>query len=195
MSTLLALLLAAWVDFGWQGLGQGGVEYIVQVRPEQWESFRERGFTSEVPANLRGIRRIRIVVGQEALPNEGTVPAVAPPEAAVAAKPLLPASPNGPQDSQADGAHTVRYNQLTSGDQADPSAAGGASSSDSESQAQAATAGQTFWPLGTQVQLQLGLGIAVLALGFLAWTHIGLRARYRNLLRKAHVRSALMNGG
>ena len=76
------------VDFGWQTLSGGGIEYIVQVEPQLIDSFRQEGFTSEVPAGLRDIRRIRIEVGNERLPNQGdltgpTIAQAAPAKAAV----------------------------------------------------------------------------------------------------------------
>ena len=67
---------AAGVQFGWQPLDSGGREYIVQVEPQLVNTFRKEGFTSDVPPDLRDIRRIRIVVGNSPLPNQGvmTVP-------------------------------------------------------------------------------------------------------------------------
>lgn len=72
------------VDFGWQTVSGGGIEYIVQVEPDLIDSFRQEGFTSEVPAGLRDIRRIRIEVGSGRLPNQGdlkgpTIAAATPP--------------------------------------------------------------------------------------------------------------------
>lgn len=59
------------VDFGWQTVSGGGIEYLVQVEPELIDSFRQEGFTSELPAGLRDIRRIRITVGKGQLPHQG----------------------------------------------------------------------------------------------------------------------------
>ena len=87
------------VDFGWQTLSGGGIEYIVQVEPQLIDSFRQEGFTSEVPAGLRDIRRIRIEVGNERLPNQGnltgpTIAQAAPAKAAVkGADDVAPAAP------------------------------------------------------------------------------------------------------
>jgi hypothetical protein len=74
---LLLLLIpipARAVQFGWQPLSDGGIEYQVQVEPELLDSFRAEGFTSDIPASLqRDLRRIRITVGNSKLPNEGDV--------------------------------------------------------------------------------------------------------------------------
>ena len=51
---------------GGKPLSGGGIEYMVQVEPQLIDSFRQEGFTSEVPAGLRDIRRIRIDGGQRA---------------------------------------------------------------------------------------------------------------------------------
>ena len=86
------------VDFGWQTVSGGGIEYLVQVEPELIDSFRQEGFTSEVPAGLRDIRRIRITVGKGQLPNQGdlTGPTIA--QAAPAAV--------EPKDERAKGSRT-----------------------------------------------------------------------------------------
>jgi hypothetical protein len=39
---LLALAVVG-VDYGYQPDGQGGVDYIVQVAPENWEQARQAG--------------------------------------------------------------------------------------------------------------------------------------------------------
>jgi hypothetical protein len=71
---LLAPIPARAVQFGWQPLPDGGIEYRVQVEPELLDSFRGEGFTSDIPASLqRDLRRIRITVGNSKLPNEGDV--------------------------------------------------------------------------------------------------------------------------
>ena len=74
-ASLLVLLAGAAttaqaVQFGWQELNGGGIEYIVQVEPELLDSFHDQGFTSDLPPNMRDVRSIRIVVGKEKLPNQ-----------------------------------------------------------------------------------------------------------------------------
>jgi hypothetical protein len=68
---LLAPAAAHAVDFGWQELQGGGIEYLIQVEPSLVDSFRQGGFSSDIPPGLRDVRRISIVVGDATLPNQG----------------------------------------------------------------------------------------------------------------------------
>ena len=75
LASLLVLLAGAAttaqaVQFGWQELNGGGIEYIVQVEPDLLDSFHDQGFISDLPPNMRDVRSIRIVVGKEKLPNQ-----------------------------------------------------------------------------------------------------------------------------
>jgi hypothetical protein len=65
-----AATVAQAVQFGWQELNGGGIQYIVQVEPELLDSFHDQGFTSDLPASMHDVRNIRIVVGKEKLPNQ-----------------------------------------------------------------------------------------------------------------------------
>ncbi len=79
-ATCVALgILASAIQWGWQDIAQGGREYIVQIEPQlaDLDAFRKEGFSSDIPPGLRNIRRIRIVVGSEPLPNQGEMPPVA----------------------------------------------------------------------------------------------------------------------
>lgn len=76
------LLLAAasiGVDFGWQPIAGGGVEYIIQIEPELLESLASgrADIVSEIPTFLRGVRSYRITVGTGPLPHHGEPPPVA----------------------------------------------------------------------------------------------------------------------
>ncbi len=76
------LLLAAasfGVDFGWQPIAGGGVEYIIQIEPELLESLASgrADIVSEIPPFLRGVRSYRITVGTGPLPHHGEPPPVA----------------------------------------------------------------------------------------------------------------------
>ncbi|HZZ30316.1 MAG TPA: hypothetical protein VFE46_20120 [Pirellulales bacterium] len=65
---------ASAVQFGWQSLPEGGIEYLVQVEPDLLDSFRQQGFTSDIPPGLQGqLRRIHISIGDAKLPNQGDV--------------------------------------------------------------------------------------------------------------------------
>jgi hypothetical protein len=90
-------ILASAIQWGWQPLTDGGREYIVQVEPQltDIDAFRKSGFTSDVPPGLRDIRRIRIVVGSDPLPNQGEMaPAdAAPPKPSRTASQPLPTVP------------------------------------------------------------------------------------------------------
>jgi hypothetical protein len=75
------LLLAAagvGVDFGWQPIAGGGVEYIIQIEPELLESLASgrADIVSEIPPFLRGVRSYRITVGTGPLPHHGEPPPV-----------------------------------------------------------------------------------------------------------------------
>ena len=77
-ATCVALgILASAIQWGWQDIAQGGREYIVQIEPQlaDIDAFRKDGFSSDIPPGFRDIRRIRIVVGSEPLPNQGDMTA------------------------------------------------------------------------------------------------------------------------
>src|SRR5580692_5216380 len=104
-AALVALgILASTIQWGWQKLDDGGEEYVVQVEPQLTDlnTFRKQGFVSYVPPGLRDIRRIRIVMGSEPLPNEGdmnpvgltpTAPPASPPTPSPTASEPPPAAP------------------------------------------------------------------------------------------------------
>ena len=79
------------IDFGWQELPGGGIEYLVQVEPTLVDSFKQGGFQSDIPPGLRDIRRIHIVVGEEKLPNQGNLDG---PKVARNAQPPVEPTPN-----------------------------------------------------------------------------------------------------
>jgi hypothetical protein len=70
-ATFPLILAAAGIQWGWEPSAGGGNTYIVQVEPELIDTFREQGFSSDVPPDLRDIRRIEIRVGAGALPHQG----------------------------------------------------------------------------------------------------------------------------
>jgi len=94
-------LAAHAVQFGWQALPDGGIEYLVQVEPELLDAFRQDGFSSDVPANLqRDLRRIRITVGNKKLPNEGDVNGPKPISQGPSAGPTAAGGSNSPPAGQ-----------------------------------------------------------------------------------------------
>jgi hypothetical protein len=70
-SIVLLAFAATGIQFGSEALPSGGNTYIVQIEPELIDTFREKGFSSDVPPGLRDIRRIEIRVGTAPLPNQG----------------------------------------------------------------------------------------------------------------------------
>jgi hypothetical protein len=62
------------VTFGWRELQDGGFEYIVQVEPALVDAFREKGFSSYIPKDVPKFSHITLKIGEEKLPNEGTLP-------------------------------------------------------------------------------------------------------------------------
>lgn len=74
MNGILVLLAtsAIGVDFGWKPIEDGSLEYIIQVEPELLEIIKSgEPIINEIPNNVRGARRLRIIVGREKLPREG----------------------------------------------------------------------------------------------------------------------------
>jgi len=64
----VVLVLTLGVDVGWQPLEDGELEYVVQIEPDLWELMRDgEEITSELPPDIRGVRRYRIKVGTEPL--------------------------------------------------------------------------------------------------------------------------------
>jgi hypothetical protein len=75
MNSAAWLLAAATlgVDYGWRLDANGQLEYIVQIPASQLETLRDspEGATSNIPPELvRHVKRIRIVVGNDALPRD-----------------------------------------------------------------------------------------------------------------------------
>ncbi len=68
---LLIALATSGIQWGWEPSAGGGNTYIVQVEPELIDTFRDHGYSSDVPPELRDIRRIEIRVGSGALPHQG----------------------------------------------------------------------------------------------------------------------------
>ncbi len=76
-----AILLAAlpslfgFTDLGWQPAEEGGLEFVIQIEPELLDDLREgRAVVNEIPPDLRGIRRFRIVVGDQPIPRRPQQP-------------------------------------------------------------------------------------------------------------------------
>ncbi len=97
MTGVLVCLSAAvlGVDFGWQPLADGGVEYIIQIEPQMLDSLQSgESLSSALPTSGHNIRRYRIVVGTAELPHHGE-----PLPEATSDQP--PAGQHGPETSEA----------------------------------------------------------------------------------------------
>ncbi|MGB9687956.1 hypothetical protein [Thermogutta sp.] len=107
----LILLLCCGVDVGWQPSGDGGIEYIIQISPEELQNLRPGDIlaASDVPPNLPPITTYRVVVGSGPLPrklpeaafsNSQELPSAAhagrPPSASPGLRATPPGSPPGP---------------------------------------------------------------------------------------------------
>jgi len=106
---LPALLMATatlGVDYGWQPTPEGQVEYIIQIEPDLLRTLTDgQQITSEIPPELRGVRRFTIRVGTGPVPRQlppGGLPQhnvamlhqddiVVPPELGGLASPAMPA--------------------------------------------------------------------------------------------------------
>src|ERR1700753_4078518 len=77
MTGLLFCLSAAamGVDYGWQPLAGGGIEYIIQIDPALVDSLKAGSdLFSDLPSSVSNVRRYRITVGNERLPPSGEPP-------------------------------------------------------------------------------------------------------------------------
>ena len=74
MTGLLVCLSAAalGVDYGWQPIAGGGIEYVIQIEPQMLDALkRGEDVSSALPAGALNIRRYRILVGDATLPHHG----------------------------------------------------------------------------------------------------------------------------
>ena len=63
--------MALGIDYSWQPLPEGGVEYIIQLDPQTLESLRAgEAIQSDIPPTAGEVRSYRIVVGAKRLPRE-----------------------------------------------------------------------------------------------------------------------------
>ena len=76
----LLLVIAAGITYGWQPDREGGVEYIIQVPPDQVERLQRTGeLTSVIDPAVRGhVSRVIIRVGTDPLPRETPGPSARP---------------------------------------------------------------------------------------------------------------------
>ena len=60
----LATLLATGIEAAYVPADEGGGDYLVRVEPDLVKSSSSYQFTSDVPADARDVRRVRIFVGE-----------------------------------------------------------------------------------------------------------------------------------
>jgi hypothetical protein len=96
--TLFMAVALMGAEVGWQPLPEGGVEYIIEINPDSWESLQSgQAIQSDIPpAVLREIRSYRIIVGNKKLPRQ-LPPRPTPMAESPAGKGVTPASKPLPQ--------------------------------------------------------------------------------------------------
>ena len=74
--TALLLLAAGGINYGWKPDDQGGVEYVIQIPPDQLQELQRIGqVSSAIDPAVRGhVSRIVVQVG------EGPLPRITPPD-------------------------------------------------------------------------------------------------------------------
>ena len=72
-STAVVLLVfaATGIQFGSEALPSGGNTYIVQIEPELIDTFREKGFSSDVPPGLAIFGGSRFASARRLCPIKG----------------------------------------------------------------------------------------------------------------------------
>lgn len=167
-------ILASTIQWGWQKLDDGGEEYVVQVEPQltDLDTFRKQGFVSYVPPGLRDIRRIRIVMGTDPLPNEGDMYPVGltptpPPQpavpgtlpAGVSAEPLKTSRPHEPPSSKvtlADGHQSAdAAGNVAAGNVTEPSSESKTSAAERAKQRSPSDGPETEVPAATPLAISL----------------------------------------
>ena len=76
---------AVGIDTGWQQMPEGGMEYIIQLQPQDLEALRDgQPLCSDIPPAAGNVRSYRMVVDSKPLPRDEAAPAVPeiPPKAA-----------------------------------------------------------------------------------------------------------------
>lgn len=112
MTGLFVCLSAAvlGVDYGWQPIAGGGIEYIIQIEPQMLDALtRGEDLSSALPPAARNIRRYRIVAGNAPLPHHGEPLPIDQGE-----------EPAAEQETTAAEASPVRYDRLEDGGVAAP---------------------------------------------------------------------------
>jgi hypothetical protein len=70
------------VTYGWQPINEQQIEFLVQIAPERLAILAKEPITGELPAELKGVTRVRIRAGTGNLPRQN-LPPTSPPIAAI----------------------------------------------------------------------------------------------------------------
>ncbi|MFM7846298.1 MAG: hypothetical protein ACKPEY_18990 [Planctomycetota bacterium] len=73
MNAMALMIVAATmgVDYGWHKVADGEWEYIIQIEPGLLDTLSKgQALVSQIPPELKGIRRFRIQIGQGEVPRE-----------------------------------------------------------------------------------------------------------------------------
>lgn len=102
MMGALACLSAAvlGIDYGWQPVAGGGIEYIIQIEPQMLERLKAgEDIFSDLPPQTGNIRGYRITVGTSPLPHQGQpLPSAGAAPAQAAARSPSDVMPIAPRD-------------------------------------------------------------------------------------------------
>ncbi len=76
-SMVLVAAATLGIDYGWQPLDDGQLEYIIQIKPELLSAMQQgEDVFSELLPEVRGVRRIRVKIGNDPLPRLGSMPEI-----------------------------------------------------------------------------------------------------------------------
>jgi hypothetical protein len=171
IAALVATILGGlWIDYGWQPLAGGGNEYIIQVPPELIDTLHRDGIESYVPPGVENIRRIRITVGREKLPQT------------VARESQRPGSPAAEEPSKATMPATSDAEKRVAKYPEEPKSAVVNGDDKSLTTGANADAAGDLFGFDAFTLAAIGLGIACALVVFLVWANLSMRARYRALL-------------
>ena len=198
-SLLLAIAVSAvGGDVGWQPLPGGGLEYIIQIKPHLVDRLKEGiDITSDVPANVKGIRSCRFTVGSGELPRIDEAPFATGPEDDLKPSVPLDAGVNETPrelpwiDGAEDGVQPAVF-QGTQPTPVSPETPQPATEPDG-----AGPAPPSSWLLATLAISLMGTSAGMLFTGWTAWDY---RSRYRRVLEKLTVEERMelnmaANGG
>ncbi len=70
---LLVVTATLGVDYGWHRGNDGEWEYIIQIEPALVDTLSKgQALVSQMPPELRGVRRFRMQIGQGEVPRDRT---------------------------------------------------------------------------------------------------------------------------